>query len=86
MDAYDPSMLSPGDIAMNNRANPTFLSVSLRHSETDVFGVGVTLYVGATGGNMCPVAAILSYMAVCPDMPGPLFIYHNNRPLSRDSS
>ena len=84
MDAYDPSMLSPGDIAMNNRANPTSLSVSLRHSKTDVFGAGVTLYVGATGGNMCPVAAILSYMAVRPDTPGQLFIYHNNRPLSRD--
>ena len=73
MEAYNPSMLSLGDIAVDNQANPKFLLVSLRHSKTDVFGAGFTLYVGDIGNTLCPVAAILSYMA----------IYKDSHPLSR---
>ena len=56
--------------------------ISLRHSKTDVFGVGVTLYVGATGDILCTVAAILAYLATCPSSPGPLFTLGNGQLLS----
>ena len=47
-----------------------------------MFGAGVSLYVGATGCNLCPVAAVLSYLAARPNTLGPLFIHHDGRPLS----
>ena len=81
--AYVPSMLSPRDIATNGLSSPTFPAVTLRFSKTDLFGTGHTLYIAATGNYLCLVAAVLSYMAICPPLPGPLFIYKNGRPLSR---
>jgi hypothetical protein len=77
--AYTPSMLSPGDVVTDDIANPTFLSVVLRSSKTDIFGVGNTIYVGATGNYLCPVKAVLSYMAFRPAIPGPLFIHQDGR-------
>ena len=79
--AYVPTMLSPMDVAVDNRTNPSFLAVTLRSSKTDVFGSGVTVYIGATGGPLCPVAAVLSYLAICPPVPGPLFVHQGGRPL-----
>ena len=52
-------------------------------SKTDVFDMGVSLYVGATGSPNCPVAAVLAYMSVRPARPGPFFMEWDNRPLSR---
>ena len=31
---------------------------------------------------MCPVAVVLSYIAVRPSTPGPLFVHQDGRPLS----
>ena len=81
--AYVPSMLSPQDIVINSRANTTFLAVTLRSSKTDVFGAGHTLYIGSTGNCLCPVAAILAYLAIHPPGPGPLFLHESGQPLSR---
>ena len=57
--------------------------ITLRQSKTYVFGSGVTLYVGATGAILCPVAAVLTYLARRPGSPGPLFIFERGQPLSR---
>ncbi len=82
--AYTQTMLSPQDITVDNRASPTRVFVMLRSSKTDVFGRGHTLCVGAaTGHCLCPVAALLSYMAIRPPLPGPLFVYQSGDPLSR---
>ena len=75
--AYVSSMLSPTDIATDSLSSPTFLAVTLRSSKTDLFGTGHTLYIGSTGNYLYPVAAILSYLAICPPLPGPLFIHKN---------
>ena len=80
--AYTPLMLSPSDIHIDSRLNPTCITVSLRHSKTDVFGAGVSITVGATGNILCPVAAVLSYMARRPQSTGPLFLLENGIPLS----
>ena len=81
--AYSSSMLSWGDIHVNSHSRPEYLVITLRHSKTDVFDSGVTLYVGATGDMLCPVAAVLAYLAMRPSSPGPLFIFEDGRPLSR---
>ena len=80
---YVPSMLSPTDITVDTHSNPSFITVTLRASKTDIWGKGHTLYVGATGSYICPVAAVLSYLAIRPSSPSPLFIHEEGRPLSR---
>ena len=81
--AYNQSMLSPADIVVDNREHPTALTVLLRASKTDVFQAGHSLLVGATGDRLCPVTAVLGYLAIRPNVPGPLFIFQDGLPLSR---
>ncbi len=76
-------MLSPSDIQVDDRHHPSYLRVTLRQSKTDVFGTGVSIYVGATTSILCPVAAVLSYLARRPPVPGPLFLLEDGSPLSR---
>ena len=80
--AYDSSMLSWGDLLVDSHTSPTLLVVQLHHSKTDVFGTGVSLYVGATGSPNCPVAAVPAYMSVRPAGSGPFFMERDGRPLS----
>ena len=77
------SVLSWGDVRVNSHSQPEYLVLLLRHSKRDMFGTGVLLYVGATGCNLCPVAAVLSYLAAHPSTPGSLFVYQDDWPLSR---
>ena len=69
---------------MDDHNNPSLLSVYLRHSKTDPFSKGVTLFVGRTYHLIYPVAAVLSYLAVCSLIPGPLFTYPDGPPLTRE--
>ena len=40
--------------------------------------------VSKTGTPLCPVAALLNFMAVRPQGDGPLFVLENSSPLTRD--
>ena len=87
--SYDPEVhLSVGDIKINDRKKPSFLEVRIKASKTDVFRRGVTIYLGVTGVDICPVAAILSYMIHCSVMArgkqSPFFCFSNGRALTRD--
>ena len=66
-----------GNVHVNSHGRPEYLVNTLRQSKTNVFGSGVTLYVGATGDTLCPVAAVLAYLAMGPSLPGPLFIFED---------
>ena len=67
--AYNRTMLSPTDVMVDNREHPSSLSILLRASKTEVFQAGHTLLVGATGDLLCPVAAVLGYLASRPSAP-----------------
>ena len=84
--AQDPSecKLSVADVAVDSRQNPQVLSVLIRRSKTDQSGSGSHLYLGRTGNILCPVSAVLAYLAIRPPTPGPLFIFQDGTPLSRD--
>ena len=82
--SYNTSMLSLSDVMIDSRTVPTAIHLTLRHSKTDVFGAGVTIHLGKTGSFLCPVAAMLSYLAIRPPMPGPLFLLRSGNPLSRE--
>lgn len=77
-------MLSPADISIDSRDNPQVLVVLLRHSKTDPFSAGFRLFLGRTGEALCPVAAMLGYLAIRPPNPGPLFLFEDGTPLSRE--
>lgn len=73
-----------GDIRVDSRENPRIMTVFLRHSKTDPFGAGVQLTLGRIKDDvLCPIAAVLGYLAIRPPTPGPLFICSNGTPLSR---
>ena len=76
-------MLSWGNIQVDSHDHPSYLRIVLWQCKTDLFGAGVSLFVGATGDTLCPVTAVLSYLSVRPNRPGPLFMYQDGRPLSQ---
>ncbi len=62
---------------------PSAIEVVIMASKTDPFRQGVTLHIGLTGGPLCPVAAVLSYMVARGSSPGRLFTWEDNRYLTR---
>lgn len=82
--AYDGSIhLSPGDIATDSHTNPTMLQVHLKTSKTDRDRKGATVIVGRTKDQLCPVSAVLAYLAIRGTTPGPLFQLENGIPLTK---
>ena len=81
-DITDPP-LSSGDVSVDSRADPQLVTLHLRQSKTDPFGVGCFIYLGRTNTNPCPVAAVLNYLSVRPSTPGPLFVFASGSPLTR---
>ena len=80
---YDRSVLSLRDVTLDSRSEPTMVHLLLRQSKTDIFGAGVTIHLGRTGDILCPVSALLAYLARRPSTPGPLFLLQSGHPLSR---
>ena len=76
-------MLLVGDVSVDSHTSPSFIAVHLRHSKTDMFGRGVCIYLGRVPGHICPVKAILSYLVLRGNRPGPLFVFTDGTPLSR---
>ena len=73
---FDPqTMLTPADVSVDSHQSPQILCVWLKQSKTDPFRGGVNIYMGGTNQQLCLVAAMLAYLAICPPTPGPLFIF-----------
>ncbi len=81
---HDPGVhLSIGDIGLDHPRRPSFLRVTIKQSKTDPFRQGVNLFVGRTGTDLCPVAAVLDYLRHRGTAAGPLFLFSNGRVLTR---
>ena len=81
---FDPAAhLSINDIAVDNRNSPSLLRVTIKQSKTDPFRKGVQIFLGRTGKAICPVTAILPYLAIRGNTEGLLFITKTGRPLTR---
>eukprot|EP00731_Ephydatia_muelleri_P026363 Em0018g463a len=81
---YDAEVhLGRGDLAMDDPGSPSFIRVCIKQSKTDPFRQGAYLYVGRTGTELCPVAALLDYLCVRGPGEGPLFRFEDGRPLTR---
>ena len=83
LQAFDHSKLCPQDIAVDSHHDPTIVTIHLSHSKTDPFSAGLTIYLGRTGCPICPVSALLSYMALRGQHPGPLFLFQDGSCLSK---
>ena len=82
--AFDPSVhLAWGDLAVDKPENTAVLSVRIKASKTDPFRRGITLYIGRVPSDLCPVSAVLAYLVSRKGKDGPLFIFCDGRPLTR---
>ena len=57
--------------------------MNIKSSKTDPFRQGVTLYLGQTGVDLCPVAAMIDYLAGRGIASGLLFQFQDGFPLHR---
>ena len=80
--AFDPDVhLTINDISIEGK--PPSLSVHIKASKTDPFRHGVTLYLGQTGVDLCPVAAMADFLSARGTSPGPLFRFQDGSGLHR---
>ena len=83
--AYDSGMhLNFADITVDSVSNPTLLKVRIKASKTDPFRHGVEIFVGRTNNKLCPVSAVLTYLAKRGSQEGMLFRFENGKLLTRD--
>ena len=82
--SFDPQVhLTPADVRVDSREDPQRLEIRIKASKTDPFRKGVTIHLGRTQTDLCPVAAILSYLGIRGPGSGPLFIFQDCRYLMR---
>lgn len=82
--SFDPDWdMMPSDIAVNSVEEPTRMYVKIKGSKTDQTRQGITLVVGRTGNDLCPLAAMLPYLVIRGNEEGPLFRWKNKRALVR---
>ena len=73
---FDPGWhLGVQDVCTNSHTAPSRIEVILKGSKTDPFCQGHTLHIGVTGRRICPVAALLTYLAARGANHGPLFVW-----------
>ena len=60
--------LAWGDVSVSD--DNSMIRVFLKRSKTDQFGRGVAVYLGATGDDLCPLAALSSHIPLRGDSPG----------------
>ena len=75
--------LSWGDVAADDLSNPSVLRVHLKRSKCDQVGQGVDVFVGKTGCDLCPVGAVMQYVAQRGPDPGCFFRLHDGSPLTK---
>ena len=81
---YDDSThLSLKDVSLDNRSNSRLIKLHIKQSKTDPFRQGVDIYLGATDNLICPVSALIPYLAKRGAQPGPLFVTKDKVYLSR---
>ena len=82
--AFDPTThLCFSDVSVDNINDPQIVKLHLKASKTDPFRRGVEVVVGRTYNNLCPVTAMLAYLAMRGSTPGLLFRFQDGRLLSK---
>ena len=83
-DKYDPTThLSFSDVAADSATSPSLISLNIKYSKTDQGRVGCQVVLGKTQDDLCPVTALLEYLARRGTSPGALFQWQDRTPLSK---
>lgn len=83
--SFDPAThLTPNDVALDCRDSPSLIQIHLKSSKTDQMRQGISVFIGSTGDDLCPVAALAAYLAIRGQSQGPLFRFANLAPLTKD--
>ena len=82
---FDASQhLTYADIAVDDLVDLKQLQVNIKQSKTDLFRLGLKVWIGRTGGDVCPVATVLSYnYGIASSGKGSTFCFQNGNPLTR---
>ena len=82
--SFDPNgHLTFADIAVDNRTFPSCIRIHLKRSKMDQFGIGADVFLIQSFGDLCPVSALMTYLALRGDQPGPLFKFGDGRTHSK---
>ena len=82
---YNPTVhLSIDDIQLSSASDPSIVVINIKASKTDPFKRRVSLHLGRTGMDLCPVSALLAYVARRRLSPGTLLIFEDGRFLTRE--
>ena len=76
--------LAFGDITVDYKMNPSIIWVRLKRSKTDPFCWGMDVFVGRTRNALCPVSAMLVFLAVRGGSAGALFQFQDGQVLTWD--
>ena len=83
--AYDSSVhLNISDIAVDSIDAPSTIKLRIKASKTDQFRKGVDIFLGRTHNHLCPVEALLAYIAKRGKEQGLLFRFEDKRLLTKD--
>lgn len=72
------------DVSVDCKLEPSMVQIRVKASKTDPFRQGCDVFVGRTGKQLCPVTAIVAYLAVRGTKGGPLFTFEDGKPLTRE--
>ena len=82
--SYDPaSHINFGDVSVDSISDPQVPKLRLKTSNTDAFCKSVDIVLGRTNNKLCPISALLAYMAIRGDKPGFLFSFKDGRLLTK---
>ena len=84
--AFDPGahLTSSDIVAVDDISNPSSLKVCIKASKMDPFQKGVDIYLGRTHSNLCPVEAVLAFLAIQVNKPRFLFQFKDGKSLTKD--
>lgn len=76
--------LSFSDVAIDKKVYPSIMLIWMKSSKADPFRKGVDIYFSRTHNDLCPIAAMMAYLAVWGDSAGPLFHFKDGKALTRE--
>ena len=73
--------LTPADVVVDSHQNPSMIAVRIKKCKTDQFGQSTTVYIRKTSTALCPVTAILCYLAIRPSEI--VFVTEDGQPMTK---
>ena len=85
-ESFDPSAdLSVDNVKVDSVHNPRTIRIRLSKSKTDQLREGAVINLPRTEDDLCPVAALLTWLVYRGNSPGPLFFFRSGAHLTRPS-